>query len=193
MRASTHSLIQTAALLGVNRSTISSWISRGAPVVEKADRSLKKEWKLSLPDIVNWRIETSVADATAALRTDGQISKDEADRRKAVAQAGLAEVELDERRRSVMLVADANEMMADFCQSLKSGVDNGISKTAGRAATLTDPHEIMEFFGAEWNRSMRNAQSLLNEKWADWHGNKAGADAAAADDTATDNNEDFEP
>jgi hypothetical protein len=88
-----------------------------------------------------------------------------------------------------MLVADANDMMADFCQALKSGVDNGIAKTSGRAATLTDPHEIMEFFGAEWNRSMKNAQSLLREKWADWHGDKYHDEEEGGDDIDT--NTDF--
>jgi hypothetical protein len=95
------------------------------------------------------------------------MSRDEADRRKAVAQAGLAEVDLDERRRAVLLVSDAMALMADFAQALRSGLSNVAMKSAGRAATLTDPNEIREFFEGEINRSMIAAAADLTERWAD--------------------------
>jgi hypothetical protein len=101
----------------------------------------------------------------------------------------MAEVDLDERIHSVMLVSDAQDMQADFCQALKSSVDNGIVKTAGRAAGMNDPHEIREFFGREWNRSMEIARALLNEKWADLHNQKGGDVGDIDDDTDTDDEE----
>lgn len=89
-----------------------------------------------------------------------------------------------------MLVADASDMMADFCQALKSGVDNGIVKTAGRAAGMSDPNEIREFFSREWNRSMEAARADLAERWADLRG----ADRGDGDDERDPaDNEDFEP
>lgn len=163
-----YSLTKAAAILDVHRNTLAGWIERGAPVVSEANRGAGKEWQISIPKIIEWRIERAVDDAVAGFKTDDdKMSKDEADRRKAVAQAGLAEVDLEERRRTLMLVADAESILADFCQALKSGVDNGIVKTAGRAAVMSDPNEIREFFSREWNRSMKNAQQLLNEKWAE--------------------------
>ena len=57
--------------------------------------------------------------------------------------------------------------MADFCMALRSGVDNGVAKTAGRAAQMTDPNEIREFLIEEFNKSWRAAQTELNEKSAE--------------------------
>ncbi len=169
----TFSLSKAAELLGVSRNTLGGWLSRGCPAVSKADRVSGKEWRLSIPAIFEWRIKTAVDDARGGFHGEtGQISRDEADRRKAVAQAGLAEIEHDTARRSVILVADAEANMADFAQALKEGVDNGIAKTAGRAAMMTDPNEIREFFWAEWNRSMKNAQMILDEKWAETKGER---------------------
>ncbi len=184
----TYSLTRAATELGLHRNTLSAWLDRGCPAVTKADRSRGVDWQLKLGDIFDWRVKTAVDDALSGFHGEaGQITKDEADRRKAVAQAQLAEIEVDERRRLVVLRSDAESMAADFAQALRSGVDNGIAKTAGRAATMTDPHEIMEFFWAEWNRSMKNAQQLLNEKWADWRGDKVAADADIGDDASADN------
>ncbi|MEI9914895.1 MAG: hypothetical protein WDN29_02760 [Methylovirgula sp.] len=171
----------------MSRSTVSSWISRGAPVVTRADRATKREWKLSLPDIIDWRIKTAVDDAVAGFVTEaGAISKDEADRRKAVAQARLCEVELDEKIGSVILVADAEDAMADFCLALRSGLSNCAVKSAGRTATMTVPHEIREFFESEINRSMKAAQQILNETWAAKKGD--GAPPEDLDDDADEAN-----
>jgi phage terminase Nu1 subunit (DNA packaging protein) len=181
-------LNQTAGLLGVDRATVSAWIRRGCPVVSKADRSLKKEWALDLAAVVEWRIKRAVDDAVGGLLSpDGKVSKDEADRRKAVAQARLAEVELDERIGAVILVADAQENSADFAQALRSGLDNVAVKCAGRTATMNDPNEIRQFIEDEINRAMRVAQQILREKWAETlDGKSADPDADRAD---TDNEE----
>jgi terminase small subunit / prophage DNA-packing protein len=163
-----YNLAQAATILEVDRATLSAWLARGAPAIERADRSRGREWKLSVAQIGEWRIKTAVDDAVAGLLSpDGRISKDEADRRKAVAQARLSEIEVDEKERSVVLVRDGTAILADFCQALKSGCDNGINKTAGRAATMTDPNEIREFLQRELNRSFEIAEALLDEKWAE--------------------------
>ncbi len=118
----TYSLAKAAEIIGTSRNTLSAWISRGAPAVEKADRSSGKEWQLSIPAIFAWQVRTAIADALASFHGEaGQITKEEADRRKSVAQARMAEVDLDERLRAVVLVADASENMSDFAQALRSG------------------------------------------------------------------------
>lgn len=147
---------------------MSNWIERGCPVVERADRNAGRDWKLRLADIFDWRIKTSVDDAVATFRTDeGHVSKEEADRRKALAQARLAEIEVDEKLRAVVAVADAEEAMSDFCHALRSGLSNGAVKSAGRTAGMTDPHEIREFFESEINKSMKAARAMLHEKWTE--------------------------
>jgi hypothetical protein len=188
MHLQTYSLTKAAAILEIHRNTLASWIDRGCPAVEEADRSNGKEWQISIPAVIDWRIHTAVADAVAAFRTDeGFVSKDEADRRKALAQARLAEIDVDERERTVVLTSDATANMTDFCMALRSGVDNGVAKTAGRAAMMTDPNEIREFLMAEFNKSWRAAQTELNEKWSELRdGESADPDADRAD---TDNEE----
>jgi hypothetical protein len=77
---------------------------------------------------------------------DGKTSKEEADRRRAVANAITAEVEVDEALKSVVSRFDAESAIADFCQALRAG-----AKIAGRAATMTKPGEIRDLCEAECN------------------------------------------
>lgn len=164
----TYSMTRAAAILEIHRNTLSAWISRGCPTADGVDHVGGDEWQISIPAVVDWRIKCAVDDAVGGLLSpDGKISKDEADRRKAVAQARLAEIDVDERERTVVLLSDANANMTDFCMALRSGVDNGVAKTAGRAAMMIDPNEIREFLMEEFNKSWRAARTELNEKWTE--------------------------
>ena len=103
------SLKEAAAFLDRDRNTLTKWIEKeGCPYVEKADRDLGKAWVLDLAEVVRW-LERRAAD-TAAERlggaTDGVTSEDEAKRRRAVAQAVVAELDMLERLRSVVPVDD---------------------------------------------------------------------------------------
>lgn len=162
----THSLSEAATLLGLHRNTLAEWLRDGCPSIEKADRTRGIEWKLALPEIMRWRIERAVADAVAPYSGSGDlISREEADRRRAVAVARISEIELDEKLRSVVHVADAKEVMAQFAQVVKQGGDNAFGKIAGRAALTTNPHEIRAICEAEWNRGMSAAREELHRLW----------------------------
>lgn len=162
----THSLSEAATLLGLHRNTLAEWLREGCPSVEKADRTRGIEWKLALPEIMRWRIERAVADAVAPYSGGGDmITREEADRRRAVAVARVAEIELDEKLRSVVHVADAKDMMAQFAQAVKQGGDTAISKIAARCCQMTNPHEIRTMCEAEWNRGMSAAREELARLW----------------------------
>lgn len=162
----THSLMQAAGLLGVNKSTLQTWLAQGCPAVEKADRSRGIDWKLAIPEIMRWRIERAVADAVAPYSGGGDmITREEADRRRAVAVARVAEIELDEKLRSVVHVADSKDTMAQFAQAVKNGGDTAISKIAARCCQMTDPHEIRTMAEKEWNRGMSAAREELRRLW----------------------------
>lgn len=141
-----HSMVAAAGILGVHRNTLSKWIDQGCPVVTKADRSIGAEWEIHIPDVVEWRIRKAVDDAVSRYEGgDGdKISKDEADRRRAVAQAITAEVEADETLRSVVAVADVLEIVTKEYAAVRTHLQSVGSKVAGRAATMTSAPAIQE-------------------------------------------------
>lgn len=169
----THSLSQAATLLGVHRNTLSQWLREGCPAVEKADRDRGVEWQLALPDVIGWRIERAVADAVAGHGGDGTgMSVEEAQRRRAVALAQMAEIDLDERLERTVDREDAAGMFADFCQALRSGMSNGIDKIATRGAAITEPNQLAAMCRAEWNRAMQLAREEFHRLWEERLGTK---------------------
>lgn len=169
----THSLSQAATLLGVHRNTLHQWLQQGCPAVEKADRERGVEWQLSLPDIVDWRIERAVANVASASGGDGSIvTKEEADRRRSVALARMAEIELDDRLGRTVERDAAVGMFADFCQALRNSMSSGFAKIAARASTMTAATEIDAMCRKEWVRSMQLAREEFHRLWDDRFGPK---------------------
>ncbi|MRI57628.1 DNA-binding protein [Methylobacterium sp. DB1607] len=158
--------MQAAALLGVHKTTLQGWLAQGCPAVERGDRERGQNWKIDLKDVMEWRIERAVSDAVAAYGGDGaEMSREEADRRRAVAAAHIAEIDLDDRLRNTVSRADAAGMFVDFCIVLKTGISNAVNKMAARAATMTSAAEIQALGEAEWNRALRTAREDANRLW----------------------------
>jgi phage terminase Nu1 subunit (DNA packaging protein) len=163
--------MQAAVLLGVHKTTLQTWLAQGCPAVERGDRDRGQHWKLELPAIIEWRIERAVSDAVADYGGDGaEMSKEEADRRRAVAIAHMAEIDLDDRLRRTVDREEAVAMFADFCLSLKSGISNAIDKIAARATTMTSPTEIRTLGQTEWNRAMQLARDEFARLWGERFG-----------------------
>lgn len=157
----------TAQLFGLAPNTLRRWIRQGAPVVESADKGRGIPSKLDFAAIANWAIDRAVRDAIAETQTDGgNISREEADRRKAVANAVVAEVEADDALKSVVSRHDADGVVADFLTALRAGLSPAAGHIAHATATMTDPNAIREYCEAEINRSMQSAQAALATKWA---------------------------
>lgn len=111
------SLKEAATLLDRDRNTVTKWIDQGCPFVERGDRELGKKWVLDLAAVVRW-MEKRAADAAAeklGASADGVTSEDEAKRRRAVAQAIIAEVEAAETLRTVVRIsAVIDRVAADY-------------------------------------------------------------------------------
>ena len=164
----TTSLVKAAAILGVHRNTLAGWVDQGCPVVKRADRARGVEWEISVPAVVDWRIQKAVTDALSSLHGEsGRVSRDEADRRRAVAQAISAEVAADEALERVVARAEAENDLAAFCVVLKTGLANASSKIAARAASLTSAPEIQEVCEREMNRAFEAARSELAQRWTE--------------------------
>ena len=154
-----------ATLCGVSLPTIDAWLRKGCPIVERGSKG--REAKFDSAAVIRWIRDSAVADAVSGLQDDdGKVSRDEADRRRAVANAISAEVAADEDLKSVMSRFDGETMLADFCQALRSSMSTTGSKIANRTAAMTRPAEIRDFCQAEINRSFNAAEADLRERWA---------------------------
>lgn len=152
--------------MGVTRNTLSKWLGEGCPAVTQADRDRGLEWQLEVSAIVDWRIRRAVEDALASYQDDGgNISKAEADRRRAVANAITAEVEADEALNTVVARDRAEAVMAAFCQVLKASLGNAGSKIAGRTAVMKSAPEIRDVCHQELNRAFEAASVELDGMW----------------------------
>ena len=131
------SLKVAAATLGLSRNTLSSWIAKGCPVVSQADRDQGVEWRLDVAAIHKWRVEFAVKEAVAGYQTEGGgVSKEEADRRRAVAMAIVAEIEADLAQKSVVYVENVGRLVEGEYSVVRAAVMGMPSKLADRCVGL---------------------------------------------------------
>jgi hypothetical protein len=155
----------TALLCNVAPNTLRSWIRQGAPVLQHADKRRGIEWKINFPDLLQWRIDRAIHDAiTRTQDENGNISRDEADRRKAVAQATLAEVEADEKLRGVLLRTEAERMTQDFLDSIKEGLAPVAAIVAEPISKMSDPNRIRALYDDEINKAYLRAKTIFAAK-----------------------------
>lgn len=116
------SLKELASFLDRDRNTVTKWLDHGLPYVEKADRDLGKAWSFDTAEVVRW-LEKRAADATAEKlgegSVDGRTSEDEAKRRRAVALAVVAEIDMLERLHSVVPVSAVLDLWAKDYAEIK--------------------------------------------------------------------------
>lgn len=141
----TYSLTQAAAILEMHRNTLARWIDQGCPVVGGEDRARGVEKELSIAAIMQWRVDQAVAQAVAAYASSGEsIDIKEAQRRRAVADAIVAEIGADEALGQVVRVSDVAETVASEYVAVRSQLTGVGAKVAGRAATMNSPVEIQD-------------------------------------------------
>lgn len=177
MASRTYSLSEAAGILGKHRNTVAKWLEQGCPAVTRADRARGIEWALSIPDVVGWLIARAAEDAAVTAGGEaGGITRDEADRRKAVAQAVAAEVATAELLDDVVNRHEAAADIASFAVALRSGLASVSGKIAGRTASMTVPAEIQEFVEAEINKAFSAARDELAKRWGDGEPEGGGGD-----------------
>jgi phage terminase Nu1 subunit (DNA packaging protein) len=98
---------ELAEILGVAVTTIDAMVRRGLPYVQRAT-SKGKGWLFDTAEVRSWELQRAVENA---IGDSEQIGKEEADKRRAIAQAALAEYELAERRREFISVDLAAEIV----------------------------------------------------------------------------------
>ena len=105
------SLKQCAVLINRDRNTIMKYLDQGMPAVEKADRDRGVAWVLDLGEVVRWLEDRAAQNASERGSAEGQITEDEAKRRRAVAQAFTAELEYAETAKIVARIHDMLDLV----------------------------------------------------------------------------------
>jgi len=91
-------LSELGVLLGVGRNTLLSWITRGCPYIQKANRAHRIEWQLNTFEVTRWRLEQAVQDALGDVE---DTAEKELRRRKLRAETIIAELEAAKARGAV--------------------------------------------------------------------------------------------
>ncbi|MFB0491300.1 phage terminase Nu1 subunit (DNA packaging protein) [Methylobacterium sp. OAE515] len=167
-----------AGIFGVSVNTVTNWIEKGCPYVERGSNGV--EWQFDTAAVVDWKIQRAVENVAMNAGEDSSKSRrEDADCRRAVANAIVAEINADEALKAVVSRHDAVADMATFCQVLRTGLSNMASKVAGRAATMTNASEIEAMAKAEMNRAFTAAREEIAQRW--FAGRDTDDDAGGAD------------
>lgn len=133
-----------ATYLDVSRNTVQAWINRGCPV-EREPEKKGESYELDLAAVVKWlqaqEIEKALDRAGPAPSSAGGPEKEsleEAQRRRAVALANIAEIEEAEAAGAVIPMAAADQMVIDERILVRTKFENLGSVLAGRTAAITN-------------------------------------------------------
>lgn len=155
---------ELADVFGVSLPTVDAWVRDGCPFAEKGAKG--REWAFETADVHRWLVDRAVADVAAGYEGEiGVITADEAKRRKAVADAVVAEIKADEALNEVVNRHEAAADVAGFCISLRTGLSNAVAKIAGRAAAMTGAPEIQAMAEKEINQAFDAARDELVKAW----------------------------
>jgi phage terminase Nu1 subunit (DNA packaging protein) len=111
------SLKQAGALLDRDRNTIQKWLDQGCPYVTKADRSRGAAWELDLADVVRW-LEKRAANSGSGKSGD-RPSKEDADERRAIANAVITETDMLDRLHVIIPVSYVIDVLGKDYKELK--------------------------------------------------------------------------
>lgn len=167
-----------ASLCSVSLPTIDSWVENGCPYIERGSKGV--EWKFDSAAVIDWRIQRAVENAVSSAGDDNsKARREDADCRRAIANAVVAEIAADEALKGVVSRHDAVADIATFCQVLKTGLSNMAAKVAARATTMTNAPEIEAMARAEMNRAFTAAREEIAARWS--NGRAVDDDASGAD------------
>jgi phage terminase Nu1 subunit (DNA packaging protein) len=128
---------ELARAFGVSTTAIDNWLSRGCPFEAAPDRP-GKAYRFSLPAVVQWRTER----LTETAATAGDCDLNEAKRRRAVAEAELAEIDLAERRRDLLPRSDVDAAVIGAFARVRARLLAVPTKVAAEAAATTEPATV---------------------------------------------------
>jgi len=141
----TYSLKAAADILARSENTLRKWLEQGCPAEKRGDKDLGIAWELYLPDVIEWRVQRAVAEATERYigAADGdEMSAEEADRRRKVALAVQEEAKADELCGSVVRLDDVVTEVASMFAAVKAKLSGVGAFAGGRFGSVGSPAEM---------------------------------------------------
>lgn len=134
-------------LSGKNPSTISTWVTKGCPYVQKGSKS--KQWVFDVAEVMDWYADYKALQAVGDTKS---LDIDEARRRKLAAEAAIAELDVSKRKGEVVEIEAVAQAVGDDYANLRAKLLSLPVKLAPQAAILTEAKEVQDL-----------AESLIHE------------------------------
>lgn len=144
-------LLGLAALWGVHRNTVSSWVKRGCPYVTKADRNQGIEWEFDSAEVAQWRLEKAVQDAIGDTQSAGDA---ELRRRKLAAETVIAELEAAKARGQVGDLEEFERQMVNAAVEIRTLMQQMVSRVAPMVLGLKEEGEIKAILAEEIDQAL---------------------------------------
>lgn len=143
------SLTQLSELFGVSRTVVGTWVKKGCPYVQRADREKRIQWLFDTADVLAWREQQAAINAVGDSDT---LEIQEARRRKMAAEAALAELNLAKLRGDAVSIDHIEKVWSDIVATF-------------RAKMLVLPARIAPSIAGETNERMiiKSLQVYIHE------------------------------
>lgn len=125
------------AILGIHGNTLSAWVHRGCPVIERGGRG--RDSKFNIAAVVRWREDQAAQAATG--NTEG-VSLDEARLRKVAGEAALVEIEVAKKRGELVEIEVVAQAFGEQCANVRARLLPMPSKLAPLLAATSDLNEV---------------------------------------------------
>lgn len=133
------SLSGLAAFFGVHRNTVTAWVKRGLPYVQKADRDKGVEWVFDTAEAAQWRIDQAVHELGGDTR---DLSPAILEQRKLAAETELAEVKAALAKGEVASLDEIRRQLADNASEVKARLRQIPSRAAPQLLGVQKEKEI---------------------------------------------------
>ncbi len=125
-----------AMCLGVSLPTVSSWVRKGCPYVQKGSKG--QQWIFNTAEVISWREEQA---ALAAVGDTKSLDIDEARRRKLAAEAAMVELDLAKRRGEVIEIEEVSGVIGDDYANVRAKLLSLPTKLAPQLIGIEDMAE----------------------------------------------------
>lgn len=125
-----------AKCLGVSLPTVTSWVRKGCPYVEKGSKA--RPWIFNTASVIAWREDQA---ALNAVGDTASLDIDEARRRKLAAEAAMVELDLSKRRGEVIEIEEVAGVVGDDYANVRAKLLALPTKLAPQLIGIEDPAE----------------------------------------------------
>lgn len=149
---------ELAKTFGVSLLTVDNWVVEGCPYVRKANRATQTEWQFRTSDVYRWRLERAAAQSEA--KEDIKDLK----LRILSAEAAMAEIDLAEKRKKLIDINTALQMVGDDFSRCKSRLLAIPAKLAPRLLRVKELGQIKQLLEIAINEALQelNEDSVKN-------------------------------